>query len=169
MKAVSILAAAFAAGVSALQITAPGINDSWDLSKTNTIKWTFVDTDPTEFQIQLVNKDVFPEEVKNITGKATTKDGKFDLSNVVAKPSTKYTVKFLSLSATNSGQLAESQTFNVTKSGVASTTGTAGTPSSTGDSTTSASPSATSSSAAVAVGKTFGVAGPIAVVLAMLF
>ncbi|KAK0715215.1 hypothetical protein B0H67DRAFT_236500 [Lasiosphaeris hirsuta] len=168
MKAVAILTAAFAAGVSALQITAPGINDSWDLSKTNTIKWTFVDTDPTEFQIQLVNKDVFPVTTYNVTGKATTKDGKFDLTNFVAPPSSKYTVKFISLSATNSGQLSESQTFNVTKSGTSSTSTTAGTPSSTGGSGTTASQSTTPSSAAVALGKTFGVAGPIAAALAML-
>jgi hypothetical protein len=65
----------------------------------------------------LIDKRTSPETQITIADKVKTSDGKFDLTNVVASPGDKYTIKAFSLSRTSSGQLAESQTFNVTKSG----------------------------------------------------
>ena len=105
-------------GVSAaLQLTSPSVGDEWDLSKTNTIKWDSVSSDPTEFQLVLVDKSTTPETSIEIAEKVKTADGTYDLTNFVAKPGEKYSVKAYSTSKTNSGQLSESQTFEVTKSG----------------------------------------------------
>jgi len=117
MKAISALALLVSAAA-ALQITEPGNNEEWDLSKTNTIKWTSVSTDEPEFALKLIDKRTSPETPITIAEKVKTSDGKYDLTNLVAKPGDKYTIKAFSLSKlSQNGQLAESQTFNVTKSG----------------------------------------------------
>ncbi len=93
------------------------MNSQWDLSQTNSIEWTSVSTDPTTLNIVLVNHNSSPATESPIKDSVNTADGKYALTNFVASPGDKYTIKFYSTSATNSGQLAESQSFNVTKSG----------------------------------------------------
>ncbi|KAK1773534.1 hypothetical protein QBC45DRAFT_427468 [Copromyces sp. CBS 386.78] len=157
----------------ALKITEPKEKAQWDLSQTNTIKWDHVDSDPETFQLVLVNHKTGGEESFTIEDKVKTSDGEYKLTNFVAAPGSTYSIKAYGTEKTNNGQLAESQTFNVTKSGVAATT-TTGTatakPTSSGTpaSSSGASPSETSN-AATALGVTFGVAGPLAAVFALLF
>ena len=101
----------------ALRITEPENGEDWDLSQTNEIEWESVSTDEPEFSLKLIDKRTSPETQITIADKVKTSDGKFDLTNFVAPAGDKYTIKAFSLSKTSSGQLAESQTFNVTKSG----------------------------------------------------
>ncbi|KAK0620154.1 hypothetical protein B0T14DRAFT_586259 [Immersiella caudata] len=166
MKAVSVLVL-FASAAYALQITEPDNGDDWDLSQTNEIEWESVSTDEPEFSLKLIDKRTSPESQITIADKVKTSDGKFDLTNFVAPPGDRYTIKAFSLSKTNSGQLAESQTFNVTKSGVAATSTTAGAPSGTG----TAAPGSTTAgrNGAATLSGTFGVVGSVALVFAMLF
>ncbi|KAK3400291.1 hypothetical protein B0T20DRAFT_181563 [Sordaria brevicollis] len=170
MKFMIATVAAFAATATALKITEPKENDKWDLSQTNTIKWEHVDTDPEEFKLVLVNSKTGGEQPFDIDDDVETKKGEYKLTNFVAEPGATYKIKAYGTESTNRGQLAESQTFNVTKSGVAATSSTStvkptssGTPSSSG-----AVPSETSN-AATPLGVTFGVAGPLAAVFALLF
>ncbi|KAK3324086.1 hypothetical protein B0T19DRAFT_443525 [Cercophora scortea] len=169
MKCFAALAA-FAAAVSALQFTEPQVDEKWDLSKSNTIKWTAVSTDPTTFALKLIDHSTTPETAITIAASVETSKGQYVIDNFVATPNTKYSIKAFSLDTKNNGQLAESQTFTVTKSGVA-TTSSASTPTSTGAATgtdSTSTPSATKSNAAMALGQTFGVAGPLAVIFALL-
>ena len=105
----------------ALQITEPAAGAAWDLSKTNTIKWTSVETDAKEFALVLVDKSTTPETQLRIADKVATSAGQYELTNFAVAgfktASDKYSVKALSVDAKNTGQLAESQAFNVTKSG----------------------------------------------------
>ncbi|KAK3935433.1 hypothetical protein QBC46DRAFT_271798 [Diplogelasinospora grovesii] len=152
----------------ALHITDPTDGAQWDFSATNTVKWEFVSSDPTSFQLVLVNHATQPETDTVIAESVNTTAGSYSFTNVVAKPGSQYTIKAMSTSTQNSGQLAESQTFNVTKSGVApTTTSSSGSGASATGSQTSASATSTKN-AAVTLGKAFGVAGPVAVGFAML-
>ncbi|EGO59300.1 hypothetical protein NEUTE1DRAFT_60584 [Neurospora tetrasperma FGSC 2508] len=171
MKFMIATVAAFAATAAALKLTAPEENAKWDLSQTNTIKWDHVDSDPETFQLVLVNHQTGGEVDMTIADKVKTSDGEYKLTNFVATPGSTYSIKAFGTEKTNSGQLAESQTFSVTKSGVSTTTtATTVKPTSSGTPATSSSatPSQTSN-AATALGVTFGVAGPLAAVFAMLF
>lgn len=170
MKSVAVLAA-FVASAAALEITEPTTGASWDLSKTNTIKWKSVSTDPTEFQLFLVDKSPSTGEVQTkISDKVKTSDGKYDLTNFViaTKPGSRYSVKAIAVTQTNSGQLDESEVFNVTKSGAATST-TPGSGSAPSGTEPPASEPTKTGNAAATLGQTFGVAGPLAVVLALLF
>ncbi|CCC07084.1 hypothetical protein SMACR_01108 [Sordaria macrospora] len=171
MKFMIATVAAFAATATALKITEPKEKAQWDLSQTNTIKWEHVDSDPETFQLVLVNHKTGGEEPFTIEDKVKTSDGEYKLTNFVAAPGSTYSIKAYGTEKTNNGQLSESQTFNVTKSGVAATSSTSTvkpTSSGTPASSSSAAPSETSN-AATALGVTFGVAGPLAAVFALLF
>jgi len=118
MKAFTALALfSAAASVSALQLTEPADGAEWDLSKTNIIKWKSVETDPEEFKLVLIDASGFPEKEYEINSEVETEEGEYKLTNFVAQPGKKFKVKAFSTANTNSGQLAESQTFEVTKSG----------------------------------------------------
>ncbi|KAK3389606.1 hypothetical protein B0H63DRAFT_445786 [Podospora didyma] len=169
MKSFSLVAA-FAAAASALTFTAPAANDQWDLSQKNTIKWT-PSTDAAFFKLVLVNHPIgVTESQQTIAENVTASTGSYDLTNFVATPGARYTIKAFGITQQNNGQLAETQPYlNITKSGVA--TSSSGTSSPTGSGTetgTGASASASKSSEAISLGKTFGVAGPLAVIFAML-
>jgi hypothetical protein len=179
--------------IAALTFTSPAEGAQWDLSKSNTISWSSVDNDPDSFQLVLVNHaSQDGEQDSTITKNVTKSSGSYVMDNFVATPGSQYTIKAFSTSATNSGQLAESQSFNVTKSGsklcsetsmtlydgsadqicvAAPTTTSASTASATGSSTASASASNSATSkpnSAATLGQAFGIAGPLAVVAAML-
>ena len=99
-------------------MTQPTDGTSWDFSQSNTIEWTSVSTDQTSFKLVLVNhKDSGGPSESTLAETVKTADNKYTISNVVAEPGDKYTIRLISLDKTNSGQLAESHQFNVTKSG----------------------------------------------------
>ena len=166
----TFLLATLIAAASALQLTSPTTTDAWDLSETNTIKWTSVSTDPTSFELVLVDKSTTPETQLKIADSVSTSAGQYELTNFFVKgfqaeAETKYSIKAISTDPKNKGQLAESGTFNVTKSGAESSSSTTSAPTGTA---TSGGGSTSPTSGAAAVGKTFGAAGIVAIVFAML-
>jgi hypothetical protein len=133
-----ITLASLLAATQALTITAPALDAKWDLSQTNTIEWTSVDTDPKNFTIVLVDHSsssgAKQTEIKKLVD---TADKKYAFSNFVATPGDKYQINFIGTEVSNQGIIAQSQNFKVTKSGVA-----------TSSTTTSSAPSGTESAPA---------------------
>lgn len=125
-----------------------------------------MDTDPVSFEIVLVSPNNSTIAQSVITDSVNTTENKYSFSNFVTPVGDNYQINFIGNIGTNKGIISQSQTFAVTKSGVASST-TAGGSTATG---TGSSASATSSdtSAASALGLTFGIAGPVVVALGML-
>ncbi|KAK4213657.1 hypothetical protein QBC37DRAFT_422599 [Rhypophila decipiens] len=157
--------AALAAVASAITITEPKLDAKLDFSATNSVKWTHVESDPAEFQIALVDQSTSPETVTVLAPKVKSADKEYKLENVVATPGTKYKIKFFAVDNKNSGQLVESQSFAVTKSGVKASTTPA--PSAAPTNTDAAAASSTSSKAG-AMATAVGIAGPVAALLAFL-
>ncbi|OIW26940.1 hypothetical protein CONLIGDRAFT_492850 [Coniochaeta ligniaria NRRL 30616] len=110
-------------------LAAAQANTAWDFSQTNTIEWTSVSTDPSNFSIVLVDNSSSsgPKETV-IKDLVNTADDKYSFSNVVvAAPGDKFQIRFVGTTATNTGIVTQSENFNVTKSGVAATTTSAST------------------------------------------
>ncbi|KAF6794237.1 extracellular conserved serine-rich protein [Colletotrichum sojae] len=141
----SLLAAA-----EAVKVTKPAKGDEWDLSKTNEITWDSVNTDPSSFEIVIVNQSSYPPvEVK--IGKVNTADGKYELKDAKVSAGDNYRINFVSTDPQNSGILAQSEQFDLTgtSSDDDKTTSASATASATGASTSgsaSASASATGAS-----------------------
>jgi hypothetical protein len=106
------------ASAAALQITAPEANAAWDLSGSNVVTWSSVSTDPTTFNINLVNNGGSSgAQAYSVATGVSTSDGKYTITNFVAPIGSTYVIQLMANSTLNSGILAASQTFNVTKSG----------------------------------------------------
>jgi hypothetical protein len=142
----------------AITITQPTAGAQWDFSGTNTIEWT-ADTNEAKQTFSIGLYDSSSNSQTTIVQSVNGGDLKYSFSNFVAKPG-KYQVRFDANSANNTGILAQSSEFNVTKSGVATTSTSGG---STASSTASGAASTSAKSGAVAMGvaKTLGVAGPV--------
>ncbi|KAL1883222.1 hypothetical protein Daus18300_000280 [Diaporthe australafricana] len=151
------------AAASAITITEPQQGAKLDLSVSNTVSWTSVDTDTVSFEIVLASPNNSTIAQVVITDSVNTTEKKYTFSNVVTPIGDSYQINFLGNAGTNNGIISQSQSFAVTKSGVASTSSSSS--SATG---ASASASASGTSAASAVGVTFGIAAPIAAALGML-
>ncbi|KAE8156840.1 Ser-Thr-rich glycosyl-phosphatidyl-inositol-anchored membrane family-domain-containing protein [Aspergillus tamarii] len=152
--AVSLLP--LAASVGALQVTSPKKGEDVDLSKSFTVKWDAVDTDPSSFDLYIVNNAVYPSVEQKIASDVDSSKGSYDVSGLSDLTNGKgYQINFLSNSAQNSGILAQSQQFNVEGSSESTSTTTASesktTTSATGTSTaTTVSSSARASASASA-------------------
>ncbi|KAB8220205.1 Ser-Thr-rich glycosyl-phosphatidyl-inositol-anchored membrane family-domain-containing protein [Aspergillus novoparasiticus] len=110
--AVSLLP--LAASVGALQVTSPKKGEDVDLSKSFTVKWDAVDTDPSSFDLYIVNNAVYPNVEQKIASDVDSSKGSYDVSGLSDLTNGKgYQINFLSNSAKNSGILAQSQQFNV--------------------------------------------------------
>lgn len=106
----------------ALTITAPTLDTKWDLSQTNTIEWKAVDTDPRNFTILLVDQSSSSgQKSTEIAKMVNTADNKYSFTNFAAAPGKSYQIRFRGTEVANQGDLAQSQNFEVTKSGVGST------------------------------------------------
>ncbi|KAB8230362.1 Ser-Thr-rich glycosyl-phosphatidyl-inositol-anchored membrane family-domain-containing protein [Aspergillus alliaceus] len=165
--AVSLLP--LAASVGALQVTEPKKGEDVDLSKSFTVKWDAVDTDPSSFDLYIVNNAVYPSVEQKIASDVDSSKGSYSVSGLSDLTNGKgYQINFLSNSAKNSGILAQSQQFNVEGSSdssssasasetktASSTTGTA-----TASSTVSSSARASASKSGSASGTSSG-SGPI--------
>ncbi|OLN96464.1 UPF0619 GPI-anchored membrane protein [Colletotrichum chlorophyti] len=142
----------------AIQVTKPAKGDEWDVSDSNEITWSSVNTDPKSFEIVVVNQSGFPETTTTVA-KVNTADGKYELKDAGLKAGDKYRINFLSTDPQNSGILAQSETFSLTNddsddnsSSAASASATASAASASGSASASAtgsSSSATGSTASV--------------------
>ncbi|KAE8344930.1 Ser-Thr-rich glycosyl-phosphatidyl-inositol-anchored membrane family-domain-containing protein [Aspergillus arachidicola] len=115
-----------AASVGALQVTSPKKGEDVDLSKSFTVKWDAVDTDPSSFDLYIVNNAVYPSVEQKIASDVDSSKGSYDVSGLSDLTNGKgYQINFLSNSAKNSGILAQSQQFNVEGSSESTSTTTA--------------------------------------------
>ncbi|KAE8382487.1 Ser-Thr-rich glycosyl-phosphatidyl-inositol-anchored membrane family-domain-containing protein [Aspergillus bertholletiae] len=122
--AVSLLP--LAASVGALQVTSPKKGEDVDLSGSFTVKWDHVDTDPSSFDLYIVNNAVYPNVEQKIASDVDSSKGSYDVSGLSDLTSGKgYQINFLSNSGQNSGILAQSQQFNVEGSSESTSTTTA--------------------------------------------
>lgn len=129
--------AALAASVSAILVTSPAKDAQVDFSKDVTITWTSVNTDPSTFTLELVDQSNVNSPII-INKDVKTSDDKYTLSNFVAPTGSTYKFNFISNDPENSGILAQSQSFEIVKSGESSSSSASASASAT-DSTTSTS------------------------------
>jgi hypothetical protein len=141
MQSILLILAALAAFVQAIQVTSPGKDDDWDLTKSNTITWTSVSSDPETVNIYVVDETVNPSVSKLVANNVKVSDGKYDLSGLDVPAGTGYQINLVS--TTTSSILAQSGQFQFTGSASASTTASSSASSGT---TTSASGSAAATS-----------------------
>ncbi|PYH34383.1 GPI anchored serine-threonine rich family protein [Aspergillus neoniger CBS 115656] len=112
---------AFAVTALAITITQPKNGDQVDFSKPYTIKWTTVASDPTNFDLILVNMNSQPTVSKKIAN-VKTSDSKYTVDKVIGIPVAEgYQLNAESNTTQNTGILSQSQQFNVTKVGKAET------------------------------------------------
>ncbi|KAL7651845.1 hypothetical protein ACMYSQ_009176 [Aspergillus niger] len=145
--AVSLLP--LAAFVGALEVTSPKKGEDVDLSSSFTVTWDSVSTDPTTFDLYLVNNAVYPTVEKKVASDVETSKGSYtvsDLSGVT--DGSGYQINLLSTSSTNSGILAQSEQFTVEGGSSSSSTTTASASMTTSASTSSSSASSTGTSTA---------------------
>ncbi|KAB5583224.1 hypothetical protein GE09DRAFT_1078111 [Coniochaeta sp. 2T2.1] len=185
MLSKTILAfAGLIAAAQAILVTSPAKDSKLDFSSTIKVEWTSVNTDPTTFELVLVDQNNMTPI--SISKGVKSSDHEYTLSNFAANPGT-YKFNFLSEDPLNTGILAQSQTFTITKSGgpeesetTSSTTSTStSTPSKTSGaanasntadaSSTGTAPVKSDNAAAALNGKTFGIAGGLFAGLLMLF
>ncbi|KAL4862850.1 Ser-Thr-rich glycosyl-phosphatidyl-inositol-anchored membrane family-domain-containing protein [Aspergillus spectabilis] len=130
--------------VGALSVTEPKKNVEINPSDSFTVKWDSVSTDPSSFDLYLVNNAVYPPVDKKIASDIDTSDGSYTVDSISGlKDGHGYQVNLFSNEEHNTGILAQSQQFNMTVSDTSSST-TSTTSSSTKTSSTSTeSPSVT--------------------------
>ncbi|KAL2856794.1 Ser-Thr-rich glycosyl-phosphatidyl-inositol-anchored membrane family-domain-containing protein [Aspergillus pseudodeflectus] len=145
----------------ALQVTEPKKNVEIDPSSSFTVKWDSVSTDPSSFDLYLVNNAVYPPVDKKIATDVDTSDGSYtvdSISGLADGPG--YQINLFSNEEHNTGILAQSQQFNVTGSDVSSSSSSSATPTTTSTSTSSTSTTTASSagSSSAAASTTSGAA-----------
>lgn len=130
--------------------------------------WTTVATDPANFSIVLVDhSSAGPQQTTISPVLKTAGPNFFAFSNIVAPPGDKYQINFIGTDPSNTGIIAQSQYFTVTKSGGDSTSSSPSTTTSpTG--TGSGSPTPSKPNGAATLAQTFGVAIPVIAALYML-
>ncbi|KAE8353718.1 Ser-Thr-rich glycosyl-phosphatidyl-inositol-anchored membrane family-domain-containing protein [Aspergillus coremiiformis] len=106
---------AYAASSLALTITSPQTGDKVDFSQPYTVKWTTVDSDPDTFNINLVSQTTANNK-KEIAKNVKSSDGKYTIEKLLdIDTGNGYQLNFESSSQNNTGILAQSHVFNVTK------------------------------------------------------
>ncbi|KAH8705002.1 Ser-Thr-rich glycosyl-phosphatidyl-inositol-anchored membrane family-domain-containing protein [Talaromyces proteolyticus] len=136
----------FAATASALQVTSPTKDTNVDLSKSTEITWSHVESDPTSFDIELVNEHVNPAVAKTIATNVQTSAGSYTFSNLDAAAGREgYQINFISNEPQNTGILAQSPGFDVSNASGSSSTLSAESSTTSGSSTSTGSSSATTS------------------------
>ncbi|KAK2055983.1 hypothetical protein LY76DRAFT_647974 [Colletotrichum caudatum] len=99
----------------AVKVTEPAKGDDWDLSKTNEITWQTVSSDPSSFEIVIVNQASYPG-VSQTIAKVNAADGKYELKDLKLAPGGSYRINLVSTDPLNSGILAQSEEFSLTGS-----------------------------------------------------
>ncbi|RDW87071.1 GPI anchored serine-threonine rich family protein [Aspergillus mulundensis] len=129
-----------AVSVGALQVTQPEKGAEIDPSDSFTVKWDSVSTDPSSFDLYLVNNAVYPSVEKKIASDVDTSDGSYIIDSISGlEKAGGYQINLFSNEAHNTGILAQSEQFNVTSSDTTSSS--SATPTSTSTSTSTSSTS----------------------------
>ncbi|CBF82983.1 hypothetical protein AN3310.2 [Aspergillus nidulans FGSC A4] len=104
-----------AVSVGALQVTEPEKGAEIDPSSSFTVKWDSVSTDPSSFDLYLVNNAVYPSVEKKIASDVDTSEGSYTVDGVSGlENGGGYQINLFSNSGHNTGILAQSEQFNVT-------------------------------------------------------
>jgi len=111
---------ALASSAFALQITSPGMNTLWDLSKTNEIKWNSVNTDPSTFDIYLSHMASHPPTNTLLSANQNKDTGSFTIKDLQLPVGTTYQINFVAHDKPEQ-IYAQSQQFNTTGEAVAAT------------------------------------------------
>ncbi|KAL4735008.1 Ser-Thr-rich glycosyl-phosphatidyl-inositol-anchored membrane family-domain-containing protein [Aspergillus similis] len=137
-----------AVSVGALQVTQPEKGAEIDPSSSFTVKWDSVSTDPSSFDLYLVNNAVYPSVEKKIASDVDTSDGSYTVDGVSGlENGGGYQINLFSNSGHNTGILAQSEQFNVTGAdSTSSSTSITTTPTSSTSSTSTKTESTTSTS-----------------------
>ncbi|KAL5357465.1 Ser-Thr-rich glycosyl-phosphatidyl-inositol-anchored membrane family-domain-containing protein [Aspergillus floccosus] len=107
---------AFAASAMALTVTNPAQGDKVDFSKPVDIKWRSVQNDPKNITLELVNMNGQPNVNKQIAEGVKVSDGHYKVDKLWGIPVAEgYQINILSEEERNTGILAQSQQFNVTR------------------------------------------------------
>ncbi|WEW58200.1 hypothetical protein PRK78_003668 [Emydomyces testavorans] len=96
----------------------PGNGVVWDVTKSQTVTWTSVETDPLTFAIELVNLSAYPPFTVRVARGIKTSAGSYStkpLHNI--PPGKGYQVNFMSEDPQVNGILAQSQQFVVANPG----------------------------------------------------
>ncbi|GKT62825.1 extracellular conserved serine-rich protein [Colletotrichum tofieldiae] len=130
----------------AVKVTKPAKGDDWEISSTNEITWETVSSDPTSFEIVIVNQSGYPPVSEKIA-KVNAADGKYELKDVKVAAGDAYRINLISTE--NSGILAQSDEFSLTSddSDNSSSASASATPSASASGSASASATGSSSSA----------------------
>ncbi|EYE95128.1 GPI anchored serine-threonine rich family protein, partial [Aspergillus ruber CBS 135680] len=136
----------------ALSITSPEKHDDVDLSKSTTIEWNSVSSDPSSFDIYLVNMNGYPNVNKLVAENVKTSDNSYTLKDLAGIDNgSGFQINFMSNDDKNTGILAQSAQFNVESSDSASTSASlTSTSTSSSSSASSASSSTTEGTSTVA-------------------
>ncbi|KAJ5999654.1 hypothetical protein N7481_000063 [Penicillium waksmanii] len=111
----SIVALApLAVSVAALSVDEPKKGAEIDSSKSFVVKWSTVESDPSSFDIYLVNNAIYPSVDKKIATGIDTSKGSYTVDDLDLSAGHGYQINLLSDSKLNTGILAQSQQFNVT-------------------------------------------------------
>lgn len=109
--------ASLLATAAAVTIIDPKLDAKLDFSQSNTITWSSVDSDPDTVQIVLASASSSNISTVVIASSVKTSDNKYTFSNFVAPVGDNYKINFLGTETDNQGIVAQSQDFEVTKSG----------------------------------------------------
>jgi len=145
---------ALAASAAALHVTQPSNSSGWTTSGPNTVTWSSVSTDNSNFSIVLNNQNTYPQYNEVLDALIQTSEG----SVSVNPPSggwvagTGYRVNFVKNSDDLSAILAQSDDFTIEQSSSSTFSSGSSTASSSASSTGSVSVTATGSSASAASG-----------------
>lgn len=126
MRLLSIAALApLAISVAGLSVDEPKKGAEIDASGSFDVKWSSVDSDPSSFDLYLVNNAIYPSVNKKIATGIDTSKGSYTVKGVDVSAGHGYQINLLSDSTQNTGILAQSQQFNVTGSSDSTATTTA--------------------------------------------
>ncbi|OQE26361.1 hypothetical protein PENSTE_c005G04527 [Penicillium steckii] len=117
--------APLAISVAGLSVDEPKKGAEIDASGSFDVKWSSVDSDPSSFDLYLVNNAIYPSVNKKIATGIDTSKGSYHVKSIDVSAGHGYQVNLLSDSTQNTGILAQSQQFNVTGSSDSTSTTTA--------------------------------------------
>ncbi|OJI98834.1 hypothetical protein ASPVEDRAFT_38329 [Aspergillus versicolor CBS 583.65] len=138
-----------AVSVGALSVTEPKKGAEVDPSDSFTVKWDSVSTDPSSFDIYLVNNAVYPSVDKKIASDVDASDGSYTVDGLSGLTDGHgFQINLFSNEDKNTGILAQSEQFNMTgdASSTSSTSSTSSSSTSTSASSSSSIPSSSASS-----------------------
>ncbi|OJJ07623.1 hypothetical protein ASPVEDRAFT_76470 [Aspergillus versicolor CBS 583.65] len=118
-------AAILVVSASCLHVISPSSGSELDLSGTTKVEWSSSDSDPSTFNLYLLNKDIVPSINLKIASNLTTSDEEYTFDGVDVLPGSGYIFNLKDVSTNDI--LAQSDEFTVVSHGDNTTTSSAAT------------------------------------------